>query len=98
MEGSLLDQGLQLMLIGMGTVFMFLTLLVFATKGMSAVAMRLQGAPEVVAISAGNAGGDGEVIAAISGAIALHRRRAKTPSSGPTSNTKLGHHSGDKKN
>jgi len=30
------------MLIGMGTVFVFLTLLVFATKAMSALAQRLQ--------------------------------------------------------
>jgi oxaloacetate decarboxylase gamma subunit len=35
MQTTLIDQGLSLMLYGMGTVFVFLTLLVFATMLMS---------------------------------------------------------------
>ena len=38
---SLLDQGLQLMLYGMGTVFVFLTVLVFATQALGRVAQSL---------------------------------------------------------
>ncbi len=74
MEGSLLSQGLELMLIGMGTVFSFLTLLVFATLGMSALARRLQ--PQ--ASAAPGTGGaqpptDPALVAAITAAIHQHR-------------------------
>jgi oxaloacetate decarboxylase gamma subunit len=37
MKTSLIDQGLDLMLYGMGTVFVFLTILVFATTLMSRI-------------------------------------------------------------
>ena len=37
MQPSLIDQGLDLMLYGMGTVFVFLTILVFATALMSRI-------------------------------------------------------------
>jgi len=40
MEGSLIDRGIDLMLFGMGTVFVFLTVLIFATSAMSAVVTR----------------------------------------------------------
>lgn len=41
MQSTLIDQGLNLMLYGMGTVFVFLTILVFATRAMSFVVNRL---------------------------------------------------------
>ena len=41
METTLIDQGISLMLYGMGTVFVFLTILVFATTAMSRVVNRL---------------------------------------------------------
>lgn len=41
MQDNLIDQGLDLMLFGMGTVFVFLTLLVFATTLMSKLVNRL---------------------------------------------------------
>ncbi len=40
MDNSLIQQGLNLMLFGMGTVFIFLTILIFATGGMSKVILR----------------------------------------------------------
>jgi len=40
MSESLLSQGLNLMIFGMGTVFVFLTVLIFATSGMSAAVSR----------------------------------------------------------
>ena len=74
MNGALLDAGLELLIAGMGTVFVFLTLLVFATKGMSALIQRLS--PPAAADSAARAGGPTpDEIAAISAAISHHRRR-----------------------
>jgi len=69
---TLLGQGVELMLIGMGTVFVFLTLLVFATKAMSALAQRLQPAQAIVPPQQEQ---DEQVVAAIAGAIAQHRQR-----------------------
>lgn len=40
MQETLIDQGLNLMLYGMGTVFVFLTILVFATGMMSRIVAR----------------------------------------------------------
>ncbi|PWQ96493.1 OadG family protein [Leucothrix pacifica] len=40
MESSLIAQGFDLMLFGMGTVFVFLTLLIFATTAMSKAILR----------------------------------------------------------
>jgi oxaloacetate decarboxylase gamma subunit len=37
MSSSLIEQGLNLMLFGMGTVFVFLTILIFATGAMSKI-------------------------------------------------------------
>ena len=64
---DLLYQGVELMLVGMGTVFLFLTILVLATHAMSALALRIMGTAEEAV--------NPEEIAAITAAIALHRRR-----------------------
>jgi oxaloacetate decarboxylase gamma subunit len=70
MEASLFNQGLTLMLAGMGTVFTFLTTLVIAMTLMSRMLMRLQGKPDAADVS-------DEEIAAISAAITKHRSVTK---------------------
>ena len=67
MEADLLHQGLELMLAGMGVVFVFLTVLVGAITLMSRIVMRFQPAN----VSPDNE----EEIAAITAAIARHRSR-----------------------
>jgi len=67
MQSTLLDKGIELMLVGMGTVFVFLTLLVIMMTVMAQVITRLTPAAE-------DAVSDEEV-AAISAAIAQHRNR-----------------------
>ncbi len=71
MEGSLLNQGLTLMLAGMGTVFVFLSLLGAAMTAMSAAARRF----EPVAAASAASGPSDEEVAAISAAIKMHRKR-----------------------
>lgn len=66
MQESLISQGVTLMLAGMGTVFVFLTALVFAMTLMSSLSKRLQTAPS---------GASDEEVAAITAAIRQHRRR-----------------------
>lgn len=66
MPETLIDQGLTLMLAGMGTVFVFLTVLVFAMTLMAAAVRRLTPA---------SADASPEEIAAISAAISEHRRQ-----------------------
>ncbi len=82
MPENLLTQGLELMLYGMGTVIVFLTLLVIATTAMSGLIARYF--PEAPAASArppaarqkgSGAEAEEELVAVISAAIARHRRR-----------------------
>ena len=68
MQSHILDQGLTLMLVGMGTVFTFLAMLVVAMSGMSFIITRLS--PSADSVDAAD-----EEIAAISAAINQHRRR-----------------------
>jgi len=65
MNSGLLANGIMLMLVGMGTVFVFLTLLVLATTLMSRLVMTFHPQP--------TATGEAEEIAAIAAAIVLHR-------------------------
>lgn len=81
MQSSLLEQGLNLMLYGMGTVFVFLTLLVFATSLMSwLVGLWLAKTDHNVEQTlATDQAGESElpgsqIMAAIKAAIALHRK------------------------
>ena len=67
MQATLLDQGITLMLVGMGTVFVFLSVLVMAMTGMAGIIKRLTPAVEE-SIS-------DEEVAAITAAIAQHRNK-----------------------
>jgi oxaloacetate decarboxylase gamma subunit len=70
MEENLFNQGVTLMLAGMGTVFVFLGLLVAAMTAMAAVVARNGGAPAA-------AGPSEAEIAAIGAAIRKHRQRSR---------------------
>lgn len=73
---DLLVDGVELMLLGMGSVFVFLTTLVLVLKGMSRLAQAL--APqEVVAGVASKLDEDDEFLAVISAAIARYRSQHK---------------------
>lgn len=84
MQDTLIDQGINLMLFGMGTVFVFLTILVFATTVMSKVVSRF--APSELAEASNTSASlkstaatpkaaAPQVISAIEKAIAQHRQR-----------------------
>ena len=75
---DLVYQGLELALIGMGSVFTFLTVLVLGTTLMSWIVQRfaLEAPPTPRTGRPGVAGkDDGEVVAAITAAIRAHRSR-----------------------
>ena len=81
-EGVLIEQGLDLMLYGMGTVFIFLTLLVIVTALMSMLIRRWLPEEDAASppASASNTSGidvDGRVLAIIQAAIDKHRSRIK---------------------
>ena len=69
MQDTLFEQGLTLMLAGMGTVFVFLTMLVIAMTLMSFLVRRLQ---------AGASDPSDQELAAISAAIAKHRNHGQS--------------------
>ena len=69
MADALIDEGLTLMLVGMGTVFVFLAILVAAMTLMSRLTTSFLQADAVPASTTE------EEIAAITAAIAAHRRR-----------------------
>jgi oxaloacetate decarboxylase gamma subunit len=67
MQNELIDEGLTLMLAGMGTVFVFLTVLVFMMTLMSRLIMRFQSPSE-------QAGPSDDEVAAITAAVTQHRQ------------------------
>ncbi len=77
---ELIADGLSLMLFGMGFVFLFLAILVLATTAMSTIVNRFY--PQTISTSGSDPAGcsspacdQEELIAAISGAIQMHRTR-----------------------
>jgi oxaloacetate decarboxylase gamma subunit len=84
-ETTLLQQGVDLMLYGMSTVFLFLALLVIAMITMSYLVARVEartGARSETATSPANGELDGAVVAAITAALHQHRQR-RDPSQRP---------------
>ena len=79
MQGDIVSQGAELMVYGMGTVVVFLTLLVLMTTLMSAVLGRYFAEPAPAPVEASKAvGGQSpspETVAAITAAIHQHRQR-----------------------
>ncbi len=65
MQGDVLSAGVELMLVGMGTVFVFLTLLVLAMRAMSALVQRYLP----------NHDANAEELAAIASAVHQYRQR-----------------------
>jgi oxaloacetate decarboxylase gamma subunit len=80
---SLLWEGVNLMAIGMGAVFSFLVLLVFATSAMSSLISRFLPEPELPITPAPSNGqqpsqaDNGQLMAVIAAAIHRHRTRHK---------------------
>lgn len=71
---ALLDQALQLMLAGMGTVFGFLIVLVFATRAMSWVALRIQPPAPAVVAAVADADVSADELAAAAAAVQRYRQ------------------------
>lgn len=77
MDNNLVLQGVELMLLGMGIVFSFLTLLVFTLRGMSLLADRLEASEtaqsETTAAAPVDVSDDQQLVAVISAAVARYR-------------------------
>jgi oxaloacetate decarboxylase gamma subunit len=81
-EPSLVAQGLELMIFGMGVVFVFLTMLVFVTDIMSKLVNKIapvqEVAPAPARASAPQQGGvDPQLLKVLSAAVKEHRARQK---------------------
>ena len=77
MQDTLLQQGLDITLFGMGIVFTFLLLLVFGTGIMSRVITRYFPEPEPVASAPSRSTSSGRLRAIAKAAIEQHRKRNK---------------------
>ena len=77
-SGSIVAQGFELLLYGMGTVLFFLTLLVYATSVMSWCVARLSPAPvEPLEVPASPAAENDTLVAVISAAVRRYRSTRK---------------------
>lgn len=79
-EQSLISQGLELMIFGMGVVFVFLTMLVYVTGFMSKLVNKYAPEQEAVAAPVRTAkpqGVDPQLLKVLSAAVKEHRARQK---------------------
>ena len=77
---ELVSSGLELMVFGMGTVFAFLVLLIFATGLMSKIVNKFAPEPVVVpqaAVAAPSTGVDSQLLKVLAAAVKEHRSRQK---------------------
>lgn len=72
---DLILEGLQLMLMGMGTVFVFLTILVIGTTFMSRLIMRMPGVPEPETNRRGRSSGQQDNLAEVAAVAAAIKVR-----------------------
>ncbi len=70
---ELMMAGIQLMLVGMGIVFIFLIILVVTMNGMSRLAILLEGEPLATDTAKVSANIDGALVSVISAAIRRYR-------------------------
>ena len=79
MQQTLMQQGVELMLYGMGTVFVFLALLVLATTALSVLTPYFIKAEEITQPTVMNsaAGDDPQLVAVITAAVHRYRSREK---------------------
>lgn len=76
-----LQAGLVVTLMGLGVVFVLLTLLVYVVQGMSRLCRAIEGA-QTPASSAPAPSAEEEVVSAIGAAVSVYRRRHKRPMAG----------------
>lgn len=77
---ELVSSGLELMAFGMGTVFTFLVILIFATSLMSKIVNKFAPEPVVVpqpAVTAPTQGVDPQLLKVLAAAVKEHRTRQK---------------------
>ena len=75
---ELMSSGVELMFVGMGIVFLFLTMLVVAINVMSSLVLRFfPEAPPLIPVITATGGTDKSVIAAITAAVHQHRNKPK---------------------
>jgi len=75
---ELMSSGVELMFVGMGIVFLFLTMLVVAINVMSSLVLRFfPEAPPLIPVITATGGTDKSVIAAITAAVHQHRTKHK---------------------
>ena len=74
-ETELIGRGVELMLVGMGTVLTFLTLLVASTTLMSMAVVRYLPDSSTASAGEGTPAAEGELLAVVSAAVTAYRRR-----------------------
>ena len=72
---NILNQGLELAVFGMVTVFSFLTLLIFATRVLSLFVRRFRGGEDGIQASTSGLVGESVLVAIVSAAVRQHVKK-----------------------